>query len=131
MVTIVTNVAIGASISLIFGFINSLQMIMYLALSQAIFPPVVLLLYQIMLPLATLDVIPPEISTDWIFYFSENDYPYSEKLEYLGFDSHNMIYNLGSLYYFILLNVFATIISVILRFCKSNKKAIVYLKEKL
>ena len=53
-----------------------------------------------------------------IFSFSEGDYAYSDKVEELGFDTHNMIYNLGSMYYFIVITFIALLVSVILIKCK-------------
>jgi len=53
-------------------------MIMHLPMCYIGFPPNVAMLYNIMLPLASLDVIPPEVSTEVIFEFSdEDDEPYN------------------------------------------------------
>ena len=55
-----------------------------------------------MLPIANLDVIPAEISTDLIFNFSDDkDEAYNDRLEEMGYDNHNAIKNIGSMIYFI------------------------------
>ena len=48
-------------------------MVMNLRISELGFPPNVVLLYDAMLPLANLDVIPPEVLTEPIFDFSDDD----------------------------------------------------------
>ena len=53
-------------------------MVMNLPISPTAFPPNVDYLYNVMLPLANLDVIPPEASTELIFDFSDDeDKPYN------------------------------------------------------
>ena len=79
-------------------------MIMNLPIVYVGFPPVVALLYNIMLPLSSLDVIPPEISTNIIFKFSDkDDSAYNKRLDEMGYGNHNAIENIGSVVYFIAL----------------------------
>ena len=87
---------------------------MNLHISPTRFPPNVDYLYNVMLPLANLDVIPPEISTEPIFDFSDDDdKPYNERLEEMGYDNHNAIENIGSMVYFIAFTILLLIISLI------------------
>ena len=130
--TIITNLLLAGTISLIWSFVNALQMLMFLAICEISFPPVLWVLYKILIPFASLDIIPSELSTDLIFTFSENkDYPYNSRLEELGFDSHNMVQNLGSMFYFILISFILMIASLILRRCKAKNKCMQYMKENL
>ena len=75
-------------------------MILYLPLCLVSFPPNITILYNILLPLSALDIIPPEISTDLIFNFSDDfDFAYNDRLAQMGFDNHNVIENIGSMIY--------------------------------
>ena len=118
IMTIFTNIALAGSIKLIWSFVNALQMILFVAMCEINFPSTVKILYKLLLPLASLDIIPSEISTDLLFRFSgETDEPYSKRFEDLGLDSHNMIKNVGSMFYYISATIIALVIAVILRFC--------------
>ena len=43
-------------------------------------------MFETVFPLASLDVIPQEMSSDLIFSFSKNDHPYNQRLNDLGFE---------------------------------------------
>ena len=124
-----TNILLTGSIALIWGLVNALQMVMNLRISEEGFPPNVDYLYNVMLPLANLDVIPPEFSTEVLFEFSDDvDKPYNKRLEEMGYDNHNAIENIGSMVYFIALTIFLLIVSLILSIiifkcgcCKTKK----------
>ena len=129
--TIFTNLILAGSITLIWSFVNALQMIMYLGLCEINFPSNVQVLYQLLLPLSTLDVIPPEASTDILFTFSDDqDYSHDNRLEELGFDSHNFIYNIGSMFYFISFTFIAFVLSGILALCQCRHKFFRNLRRK-
>lgn len=89
------------------------------------------MLYQLLLPLSTLDIIPPEASTDLIFSFSVDiDYAHSSRLEELGLDSHNMIYNLGSMFYFFSGTFIVFLFAGILAICQCRHKFFRALRRK-
>jgi hypothetical protein len=68
-----------------------------------------------LLPLASLDVIPPAISTDLIFNFSDgDDQPYNKRLDEMGYGNHNAIENIGSVTYFMALIVLLILISLMI-----------------
>ena len=88
-------------------------MILYLPLCLVSFPPNINLLYKILLPLSTLDMIPPEISTDLIFNFShDEDQAYNDRLSEMGFDNHNAIENIGSIIYILALYCMLTLVAL-------------------
>ena len=70
IVTIVINFAFGMSLYFLWGLINALQMIIYNPLANIRFPMNVMMLYGILHPISSLDIIAPEISTDIIFTMS-------------------------------------------------------------
>ena len=86
------------------------------------FPSTVQMVYTILLPLSSLDVIPQEISSDLIFSFSvDQDYAYNQRLEDLGFETHFMILNVGSMFYYITFGLIILLISLINKFCGRKK----------
>ena len=68
--SIAVNFLLASSVSVVWGIINTLQAIIYLPLIEVDFPSNVKFLYSIILPLSSLDVIPPEYSTEFIFDIS-------------------------------------------------------------
>jgi hypothetical protein len=59
-----------------------------------------------MLPLSNLELIPIEYSTELIFKISvDKDYPHSETLEEMGYETHNILLNFGSIFLYIAGNV--------------------------
>ena len=132
IMTIFTNLVLAGSITLIWSFVNALQMLMFLAMCQINFPSTVKMLYQILLPLSSLDIIPQELSSDLIFSFSDDqDYAFNQRLEELGFDSHNMILNLGSMFYYINVSIILLVMATILTRIKSKHKLLLKLKKNL
>lgn len=71
--TIIINFSLGMSLYFLWGLINALQMIIYNPLVNIRFPLNVMMLYEILLPISSLDLIPPEVSTDVIFSMSQED----------------------------------------------------------
>ena len=100
---------------LLWGFINTLQMILYLPMLEVNFPANVKFMYSILLSVASLDLIPSEYTTQLVFDFSVDlDKPYSNILEELGYETHNSILNLGSIFiYFVVFVVGIVFIYVI------------------
>lgn len=100
------NALVSGSISVIWGLINTLQMLLYMPLFEVVFPQNVFHLYSVILPLSSMDIIPTEYSTELIFDLSNDlDYPYNHALEQLGYETHNSLMNLGSIFFFFLVNI--------------------------
>ena len=81
-----------------------------------------------MLPLASLEVIPPELSRDLLFKFSDDlDEPYNFRLEDMGYDNHNAVENLGStlfyLFYVLIIILVSIFLSVYEYFCCFKKRS--------
>lgn len=96
----------SGSISIIWGLINTLQMLLYMPLLQVIFPQNVFHLYSVIIPISSMDIVPIEYTTELIFDISNDlDYPYNNKLEQMGYETHNSLMNLGSLFFYLLANL--------------------------
>lgn len=100
--TFVVNTVCQCLFIYLWGFINTLQLILYLPMLNVYFPKNVKLFYSILLPLANADIIPPEISTMHVFEISDDlDNPYNDILEEMGYETHNVILNMGSLFIYL------------------------------
>ena len=78
--TVVINFGFGMSLYFLWGLINALQMMIYNPLANIRFPINVMMLYGVLLPITSLDLVPPEISTDVVFTMSDGE-AYSDILE--------------------------------------------------
>ena len=116
---LITNIAFSASMYLLWGLINTLQMILYLPLLRVNFPSNVRFLYSILIPVASMDLIPSQYSTELFFDISQDlDSPYSDILEELGYETHNSLLNLGSIFVYFCLFVIGSLVLLILVLCK-------------
>ena len=62
-----------------------------------------------------MDIIPPEVSTELIFDLSlDKEFAYSDRVEAMGFETHNTLLNLGSLFYFIMANLILMVLAFII-----------------
>ena len=74
-------------------------MILYMVLLKVGFPTTLKMFYSILVPLVTMDIMPSEYTTELVFDFSEEeDEPVSDKLQELGFETHNVVLNMGTLF---------------------------------
>ena len=95
-------------------------MILYLPLINDDFPANVKFFYGILLPLSSMDIIPPEISTELIFNISsDQDFAYNDILEEMGYDTHNSLLNLGSLFLYMCLFSSGLAIMAVLKILKT------------
>ena len=56
------NVLFLAGISLIWSLINSLELILYLPLIDVSFPALVVMIYSVLIPISTLDIVPDDFT---------------------------------------------------------------------
>jgi len=86
-------------------YMRSLQMCIHLPMLQTIVPANVSLFYSSLLPIITFDILDPEWTTQLWFNFDYEkqrmlqDYEL-DQLEDLGYETHNSILNLGSMWIF-------------------------------
>ena len=59
-----------------------------------------------------MDYFPEELMTNLFQFSSDKDKPFNDRLEQMGQDSHNTINNIGSIFYFIVLNLFLILASI-------------------
>jgi hypothetical protein len=113
---IITNVAFSTSLYLLWGLINTLQLILYLPLIGVSFPANVKFLYSILIPVAFMDLIPKEYTIDLLFDISEDeDSPFNDILEELGYETHSSILNLGSIFTYFLTFLAGALMMLVLK----------------
>lgn len=61
----------AGALSYMIGWINTLQIIIHLPMLKILVPANVSLFFQLVVPIVTFDVIPPEWSTEYIMEFEE------------------------------------------------------------
>jgi len=92
-------------------------MILYMILLKLSFPKCVKVFYSILIPLVNLDILPTEYITDKIFNFNiEEEKPYNDPLEELGFETHIIVLNLGSIFVFNFIFTVGLVILLILKY---------------
>ena len=71
--------------------------------------------YGIYIPLSSLDIFPTDYTNEAIFDFSaeEFDSPESETLEEMGYETHNSILNLGSVFYYFFIYTLMLVLFVV------------------
>ena len=91
------NILIAGSLSQVWGMINNLQMIMHAPLINVQFPGNAFMIYEVMIPIATFEIIP----TDKIYPLLLPGLPetdaFSLKFERLGFEWQFTVMNMGML----------------------------------
>ena len=83
-------------------------------------PANALTLIKFMIKLATFDLVPTEIIDEQIYYWPENDGPFSVNFEMTGTESVILLANIGFTIYMIYLNVFAILVHACLHPCRNS-----------
>ena len=68
------NLAIAASLSMVWGMISVLQMILNMPLMNVNFPSNVIIFYNVLLGIASLEILPAGYLDDFTFTFEEDSY---------------------------------------------------------
>ena len=124
----VLNFVFQGAMSYILSVIRSLQMVLHLPMFSVIMPGNVTMFFQILLPFVMFDIFDP---SNLLSYFVDFDDEAQEELlskmhtqmKDLGYESHNAVINLGSVFVFGLLYFFQVILYWILRMLKFSKLA--------
>ena len=97
-------------------------MVLFLPLINIAFPGNLQIIYNVFLPLSSVDFIPEEV-TEYLFAFSsELQRVYNERAELVGFEDMNTVNNLGSIFYFCVGNIiFYVLASVLYSFIYSDE----------
>jgi hypothetical protein len=130
MVIVVSiNAVFLVGISLIWSFINSLELILYLPLINLSFPASIIMIYSIFIPISTIDIIPEGV-TLWLFNLSSDvKNNINPRTQSMSIESTITFINLGSNFYFLLITII--VYSLIVIFYKRiSFKVLKYINKK-
>lgn len=105
--TYVVNIFFAGSFSLILGIVNTLQMILHLPIFNVIFPGNLLLMFEILIPVATFDFLSELELLEMVFPDSKISVTVGgsdllDQMMDIGYDSYNPVLNLGTLFIFLI-----------------------------
>jgi hypothetical protein len=116
-VNIIVQLVLSGSLHALWGMINSMQLIMHVALFQISLPAIVLIFIQNFISLVKFDIFDLSTLLTILYGFTPNDAvaPYNDNFNMLGYVSTNMIENLGPIFLYIELFFPIMIICILLR----------------
>jgi hypothetical protein len=85
---------------MLWGMINVMQLIVHMPLLKVAFPENAVLFYSFIIDISNFDIIPTEKILKLLFSFSASES--EEQYKRLGYDSQNIVENLGSMFLFLL-----------------------------
>ena len=107
----ILNFLMSSSLSLLWGLINSQQIVVHTAMFSGLkFPANALAVIEFMISLATFDLIPTDALDDEIYYWPETDTAFSINFEMTGVESKLFLSNVGFALYLIYFNIFLTLV---------------------
>jgi len=97
---------VNLALSSMIMYLKSLQMIIHLPLMHILVPPNVSVFFAKIIPVVSFDVLDPAWTTELVLEFDDPVHRDSEdmildQMADLGYETHNSIYNLGSLVIFL------------------------------
>lgn len=99
------NLMLAASMQLLWGLINSLQLLVRTPLMNLNFPLSTKLFFNNFVMVTNFDILPSQELNAYFFNFHESD-EFNERFSEMGYDSLNCIDNIGSyLYYLIIIGI--------------------------
>ena len=108
------SLVVGASLATLFGALNGITMIAYIAMINIIYPANFNVLNEVIVKLATFDMVPniDEIN-DYLFTTHYSEGPIEQPaigFSLNGFETHNFTKNSGSLYIFTIWILFSSLL---------------------
>ena len=83
----VINIFLQGSLNQVWGMINNLQMIIHAPLINIQFPGNAFMLYEVMITVATFDILPSETILPAMFPDLDEEEAFSDQFERLGYDT--------------------------------------------
>ena len=97
--------------------INNLQVIIHAPLINIQFPANAFMLYEVMITVASFDIMPSDVLLPAIFPDLDEENPFSDKFERLGFETQYIIMNMGTMFFVFCINSILLILYVPLKVC--------------
>ena len=109
------NIFLQGSLNQVWGMINNLQVIIHAPLINVQFPANAFMLYEVMITVASFDIMPSDIILPEMFPKLDQENPFSDKFERLGFETQYVTMNLGTMFFVFCMNSFLLAIYVPLK----------------
>lgn len=90
--------------------INNLQIIIHAPLIEVPFPGNAFMIYEVMMTVATFEILPSDEILPGMFPNLTEEVPFSTKFERLGYETQYIIMNMGTMFLVFLLNFFLLVI---------------------
>jgi hypothetical protein len=113
------NVAMSASLQMLWGMINVMQLIVKMPLFNVTFPQNAATFYTFITDVASFDLLPTEKINAWIFSFSEEKQK-DENFTKMGYSTDNIFENLGSMVLYLVGFVLLVLFALLIRFLKDR-----------
>ena len=145
LISFLINLVLSGAMSHMVGWINSLQLIIHLPMLKTLIPANVASFFALILPIVQFDLIPPEWSTELVLDFDDElsedfeekfDTSVFDQMKDLGYESHNSLRLLGSLFifalmYYVRILVLFPLVCAIAKIWKVGLKYRTYLRQSL
>ena len=120
LLNFIASLVLQASLSQLWSMLNSLQLIVFMPMLRNLkFPGNAMMLNEVIISVATFDLIPTDLLDEQLYYFPEED-PYSLNFAQVGYEFTLFVNNVG----FILYVVWSHFFMVFVWLCLSCVKSI-------
>ena len=125
------NLLLAGSLNQVWGMVNNLQIVVHSPLVNVQFPANAFLLYDVMITIATFDVLPTDDVFPSIFPELPEDNPFNDKFDRLQIGSSFLVMNMGTM---LLIFTFYSVLYAIypcVKFIKNEAKCAKKLEKKI
>ena len=113
------NIAMSASLQMLWGMINVMQLIVKMPLLNVTFPSNAATFYTFITDIASFDLLPMDKINSFIFRFTEENQN-DENFKEMGYKSDNIFENLGSMVMYLVGFVFLVLFVLLIRYLKNR-----------
>ncbi len=113
------NIAMSASLQMLWGMINVMQLIVKMPLMNVTFPANAVTFYTFISDIASFDLLPMDKINAKIFNFTAEQQKDTNFKE-MGYQSDNIFENLGSMVMYIIGFVFLVLFALLIRYLKDR-----------
>ena len=125
------NLFLAASLSQLWGLLNSQQMTVFLPMFKGLkFPANAMMVIEFMIQLATFDLVPTSFVDEEMYYWPESD-PFSTNFEMAGTETVFLLANIGFAIYMIYYHILLALVHACLHMLRNCSRVINKLHTKI
>ena len=91
------NILLAGSLNQVWGMLNNLQLVLHSPLINVQFPANAFLVFDVMISVATFDLLPTDLILPELFTNLPEDDPFTDKFDRLGIGSRFLVMNMGTM----------------------------------